>query len=222
MNEIPASHREYLQAILGLEESGINAIQARIADRLGVSRASVSEMVRKLQAEGLVAESTGAVRLTAEGREVAESVMRRHRLAERFLSDLLRLPWVKVHEEAAVWEHVISDDVEQALLDVMDTPQTCPHGNPIPGTGYVSPPVKPVADMEVGERRPLMRMSEELEMDSEMMAFLDEAGMRPGAEIEAVGRTPREVITVRAGGSEAVGLGPFAADRLFVLADRPN
>jgi len=177
MPQIASSHSEYLQAIFALEEGGVPAIQARIGDWLGVSRASVSEMVRKLQSEGMVAEATGAVHLTDEGRAVAEIVVRRHRLAECFLSEVLRLPWIKLHAEATIWEHVISDDVEAAMLLVMGSPQTCPHGNPIPGTGYQAPPSKPVSDMEVGEARVIERIGEELEGDLEMMEYLDAAGL---------------------------------------------
>lgn len=216
MNGVPTAHREYLQAIFALEESGTPAIQARIAEWLGVSRASVSEMIRKLQAEDLVEDAVGAVRLTQSGRSVAESVVRRHRLAERFLAEVLRLPWVKVHAEATVWEHTISDDVEAAIWRALDDPQTCPHGNPIPGTGYQAPPTKPIGDMEVNERLPLERIGEELETDDEMLSFLDEAGIRPGIIIEVVGRAPHDVITVRVGGGDPVGLGPFAAAKMFV------
>lgn len=219
MNGVPTAHREYLQAIFALEEGGTPAIQARIAEWLGVSRASVSEMVHKLQAEGLVEDAVGAVGLSRRGRQIAESVVRRHRLAERFLAEVLRVPWVKIHAEAAVWEHIISDDVEAAMWKVMDDPQTCPHGNPIPGTGYRAPATIPIWDMEVGERRRLERIGEELESDDEMLVFLDESGLRPGAVVEAVGRTPHDVITVRAAGGEPVGLGPFAAARLFVEAE---
>ncbi|MCB2224266.1 MAG: metal-dependent transcriptional regulator [Actinobacteria bacterium] len=214
--DIPSAHREYLQAIFALEEGGIPAIQARIGDWLGVSRASVSEMVRKLHQEGMVAETTGEVRLTDAGRAVAESVVRRHRLAERFLSDILHLPWVQVHEEAAVWEHVISDQVEDAMREAMGEPQTCPHGNPIPGTGYVPPPTVEVSAMQAGDEGVIERISEELEGDLEMMAFLDEAGIRPGVTIEVVGRTPHDVMTVRTDESDPVGLGPFAAERIRV------
>jgi len=219
MSQIPSSHSEYLQAIFALEEGGVPAIQARIGDWLGVSRASVSEMVRKLQGEGMVAETTGAVCLTGEGRVVAEVVVRRHRLAECFLSDVLRLPWVKVHAEAAVWEHVISDDVEAAILMVLDGPQTCPHGNPIPGMGYEAPPTKTISEMKVGETLVIERIGAELEGDIEMMELLDTAGLHPGSEIEVLGHTPHDVMTVQTGGSDPVGLGSFASDRIRVISD---
>jgi DtxR family Mn-dependent transcriptional regulator len=168
----------------------------------------------------MVAETTGEVRLTEAGRTVAESVVRRHRLAERFLADMLRLPWVKVHEEAGAWEHVISEDVEAAMREAMGNPQTCPHGNPIPGSGYEAPPMRPIGDLAKGESGIVERMSEELEGDIEMMAFLDESDLKPGFEVEVLGRTPHDVVTVRAGGSDPVGLGAFVADRIFLIDDR--
>lgn len=206
--------REYAEAVWELQEEGIPAIQARIARWLGVSRASVSEMVRKMEAEGLVVVGDDVI-LTPEGRHLAEVIVRRHRLAERFLSEVLGLPWTKVHAEAEVWETTISDDVEAAMWAVMDDPKTCPHGNPIPGAGYKPPPMKPVARMELGERLRLERISEELELDAEMMGYLDRSGLRPGAVVELTQRDPHGALTVTVD-DVAVGVGAFAAERVFV------
>lgn len=209
--------REYVEAIWEIEEEGIPPIQARIADWLGVSRASVSEMVRRMEEEGLVRIDEG-VRLTDEGRHLAEVVVRRHRLAERFLSEVLKLPWAKVHAEAEVWETMISDDVEQAMWAVMDEPSTCPHGNPIPGAGYKPPKMKPMSEMGPGETSRLERISEELELDADMMAFLDESELRPGAVIELQLADSHGALTVSVNGRQRVGVGAFAAERLFVEA----
>lgn len=210
--------REYAEAIWELEEEGIEPIQARIADWLGVSRASVSEMVRKMESEGLV-EASPSIRLTPEGRHLAEVVVRRHRLAERFLSEVLHLPWAKVHAEAEVWETMISDDVEERMWAVMENPTTCPHGNPIPGAGYKPPKMKPMANMEAGERLRLERISEELELDVDMMGYLDESGLRPGAAVTLERRDPHGALTVNVDGRDNVGVGTFAAERLFVALD---
>lgn len=210
-------YREYVEAIWELQEEGIEPIQARIADWLGVSRASVSEMVQKMRAEGLV-EDGPVIGLTEAGRHLAEVVVRRHRLAERFLSEVLRLPWAKVHAEAEVWETMISDDVEQAMWAVMENPTTCPHGNPIPGAGYKPPRMKPLAEMEPGDSSRLERISEELELDAEMMAYLDESHLRPGATIELERTDPHGALTVRVDDGERVAIGRFAAARLFVEA----
>jgi DtxR family Mn-dependent transcriptional regulator len=207
-------YREYVGAIWELEEESIEPIQARIADWLGVSRASVSEMIHKMEAEGLL-DTVPVIALTPDGRHLAEVVVRRHRLAERFLSEVLELPWAKVHEEAEVWETVISDDVERAMWAVMDDPKTCPHGNPIPGAGYKPPLMKPLADMAPGDELRLERISEELELDAEMMRYLDESGLRPGARVELLRKDPHGALTVGVGGA-AVGVGSFVAERLFM------
>ncbi len=210
-----ATFREYVEAIFELQEEGIDPIQARIADWLGVSRASVSEMVRRMETEGLV-DVDRAITLTAEGRHLAEVVVRRHRLAERFLSEVLGLPWVKVHHEAETWEHMISADVEDAMWRVLGDPKTCPHGNPIPGSGYRPPRMKPIAAMEDGESGVLERISEELELEDLTMDFLDRAGLRPGAEVLMTSRSPHGAFTVVVPDGEPVGLGDFVAQRVFV------
>lgn len=212
-------YREYAEAIWELEEEGIPVIQARVGDWLGVSRASVSEMVKRMEADGLVTIGD-EMRLTEEGRHLAEVIVRRHRLAERFLSEILGLPWAKVHAEAEVWETTISDDVEAAMWEVMEDPKTCPHGNPIPGAGYKPPKMKPIADMAVGERFQLERISEELELDAAMMGYLDDSGLRPGASVEMKARDPKGAVTVVVNG-EATGVGVFAAERLFVAVGAP-
>jgi DtxR family transcriptional regulator, iron-dependent repressor len=211
-------YREYVEAIWELQEEGIEPIQARIADWLGVSRASVSEMVQKMRAEGLIT-ADPEIQLTEAGRHLAEVVVRRHRLAERFLSEVLHLPWAKVHAEAEVWETTISDDVEAAMWAVMDNPKTCPHGNPIPGAHYKPPKMKALSTMQVGEVRRLERISEELELDAEMMAYLDDSDLRPGATIELERADSHGALTVLVDGASRAGIGSFAAERLFVEID---
>jgi DtxR family Mn-dependent transcriptional regulator len=207
-------YREYAEAIWEIEEAGIPVIQARVADWLGVSRASVSEMIRRMGEDGLVT-NTDRITLTEEGRHLAAVIVRRHRLAERFLSDVLKLPWDKVHAEAEVWETTISDQVEEAMWAVLEDPRTCPHGNPIPGAGYKPPKMKPVSEMEPGESMRLERISEELELDAEMMKYLDDSGLRPDARVELIQGETHGALTVSVNGSP-VGLEEFAADRLFV------
>ncbi len=209
--------REYAEAIWELEEAGIPVRQVRIARWLGVTPVSVSEMVRRMQVEGLVL-IEGEIRLTEEGRYLAEVVVRRHRLAERFLSEVLELPWAKVHEEAEVWETMISDDVEKAMWAKMEDPQTCPHGNPIPGAGYQPPEMKPLSEMDTDEALLLERISEELELDVEMMRFLDENGLRPQCRIRMIQKDPYGAVTVEVGDRQ-VGIGRFASERLFVAVE---
>src|SRR5699024_864808 len=124
---------EYCETIWELHEDDVEVIQARIAERLEVSRPAVSEMMQRLTAEGLAEVEDGRIHLTNHGLRLAEQVVRRHRLAERFLTDILGLSWAEAHQEAGKWEHVISESVEVAISRVLGSPTTCPHGNPIPG-----------------------------------------------------------------------------------------
>src|SRR5438477_5337840 len=124
---------EYLEASHELEEEGVQVIQARLAERLDHSPPSVSEMVRRLRDDGYVRAQGRALTLTAKGRRRAESVVRKHRLAERLLVDVIGLEWHKIHAEACRWEHVISDDVEARLVELLENPTTCPPRQPDPG-----------------------------------------------------------------------------------------
>ena len=151
--ETPEYHpafEEYCETIFELAEDDLDVIQARIAERLAVSRPAVSEMVKRLEKEGLVTSDDHVILLTEDGRELATSVVRRHRLAERFLTDVLGLSWTEAHHEAGKWEHVISPAVESALDRLLGQPTTCPHGNPIPGSSYREPDTRQLADIGVG------------------------------------------------------------------------
>jgi len=141
---------EYCECIFELEEDDVEVIQARMAERLQVSRPAVSEMIRRLETEGLITNDDGIV-LTDSGLELAQQVVRRHRLAERFLTDVLKLSWAEAHHEAGKWEHVMSDNVESAMNSLLGEPTTCPHGNPIPGSDYVEPDLTPLSSHPLGE-----------------------------------------------------------------------
>ncbi|MEL0001235.1 MAG: metal-dependent transcriptional regulator, partial [Acidimicrobiaceae bacterium] len=140
---------EYCETIYELGEDDLDVIQARIAERMEVSRPAVSEMVKRLEAEGLI-ESGRKIALTEKGMHLAETVVRRHRLAECFLTDILGLSWADAHQEAGKWEHVISPTVEKAMMARLNDPTTCPHGNPIPGSGYEAPALVALDSIEVG------------------------------------------------------------------------
>ena len=213
-SEYRTTYREYAAAIFELHEADLPVIQARISDWLGVSRPSVSEMVHRMQADGLVTIGD-EIDLTDEGRHLAEVVVRRHRLAERFLSEVLGLPWVKVHHEAETWEHAISDDVERAMWDKLGDPKTCPHGNPIPGAGYRPPSVEPISAMRDRSAR-LERISEELELDDDVMDYLDVNDLRPGALLEVEDRGPDGTVTVRVNDTTRVALSGHVAERVYV------
>jgi DtxR family transcriptional regulator, Mn-dependent transcriptional regulator len=214
--EFHPAFEEYCEAVFELHEDDVEVIQARIAERLGVSRPAVSEMIRRMESEGFV-EIDGTVRLTGSGTRLAEQVVRRHRLAERFLTDVLGLSWADAHREAGKWEHVISDEVEVAMDRLLGAPTTCPHGNPIPGSAYTSPATVPLAELEVGDRFVVSRIPEELEFKPGMLEFLESASLQPGRGGEVTASSPDGTMTVQIDGRH-VGIGAFASARILVAS----
>ncbi|HET6963475.1 MAG TPA: metal-dependent transcriptional regulator [Acidimicrobiales bacterium] len=208
---------EYLEAIHELGEEGIVVIQARLAERLGHSAPAVSEMIRRLRDEGYVEIRGRSLTLTDRGRSKAESVVRKHRLAERLLTDIIGLPWDKAHIEAGRWEHVISDEVEALLVERLGHPTTCPHGNPIPGTGTTRPVTVVLADRNLGEHVRLERVTEMVELDQESLAYLSAHGFLPGTEATITSRAPDGTMTLDLG-EGTIALGPALAQQLFVTA----
>ena len=183
---------EYLQTYLELLEDGIRPIGARLAERLGISAAAVSEGMHRLIQRGYAVEKDKIFGLTATGEEAGRTVIRRHRLAECFLVNILGLRWERAHLEAARWEHALSADVEERIVEMLDDPAVCPHGNPIPGSKRAQPeaPAEPLAESRPGRRR-LVRISEQAQNDEATIAFLAETGLLPGAVLEVVdGKAP--------------------------------
>jgi len=206
---------EYCECIFELDEDDVEVIQARIADRLNVSRPAVSEMIRKLVAEGLAVTNRSSIRLTRDGSALAERVVRRHRLAERFLTDLLGLSWADAHREAGKWEHVISDDVETAMVRVLGDPTTCPHGNPIPGSGYQAPDAVRLADIDVGAQFTVRRIPEELEFTPGLLDFLEQSAILPGRQGMVTVSAADGSMTIEIDG-HAVDVGSFESARILV------
>ena len=209
---------EYCEAIFELREDDVDVIQARIAERLEVSRPAVSEMIRRMEKADLVAIDSGSIRLTVDGLSLAESVVRRHRLAERFLTDLLGLSWAEAHVEAGRWEHVISPTVETAMMRVLDEPHHLPARQPDPRHR--------LPRTDDGHPRPARRRAraswcrripEELEFTPGLLEFLEDsvAAARPGRH--GHGRLPDGTTTVEIDG-RAVGIGSFASTRILVTS----
>jgi DtxR family Mn-dependent transcriptional regulator len=174
---------EYLETILELEEAGVPPMRARIVERLGVSAPAVSETVRRLEREGyLTMQLSREIKLTAKGRRFATSILRRHRLAERLLTDVLQVPWSEVHEEAGRLEHAISPSLEAHLIRLLGDPATCPHGNPIPGSAnQIDPgPLASLADLPVSTEGLVARIGEALEARFDEMRELESLGLMPG------------------------------------------
>jgi len=215
MAEWHPAFEEYCETIFELAEDDITVVQARIAERLSVSRPSVSEMIKRLDAEGLIEVSANVIRLTPKGVALAEAVVRRHRLAERFMTDVLGLSWAYAHQEAGKWEHVISEPVEEALARLLGDPTTCPHGNPIPGSGYSAPDLHPLAELAVGAQFKVTRIPEELEFSPGLLDFLEDSRLMPGSTGVVTAASPDGTLTVEVAG-RSVGIGSFASQRILV------
>lgn len=208
---------EYLEAIQSLVDEGVPVIQARIAERLGRSAPSVSEMLDRLASDGYLRRTGRRIELTPAGRRLADSVIRKHRLAERLLVDVIGLPWHKAHLEAGRWEHVISDEVEERLVALLGNPSTCPHGNPIPGAPPPPGGQVQLAEVAPGGRVRVARITEEVELDMATLAYLDEHGLVPGTEVLVQDRAPDGTVTVERSG-DVVAVGPALCRQVFVAA----
>jgi DtxR family transcriptional regulator, iron-dependent repressor len=214
----PASSvlEDYLLAIYSMVSEGRPVIAARLAESLGVTPPTVTATVGRLRKEGLVeAGGRREIELTTEGLARAEFLVRRHHLAERFLADVLDVPWSRVHEEAHQLEHGISPDVEQRLAAWLGHPTTCPHGNPLPGAA--EPPNLVALDrLEPGTRARLDRVLEQAEDDESFLEFLDRNGLRPGACLRLVRvESFNQALCVQTDGVDVI-LGARAAANIWV------
>jgi DtxR family Mn-dependent transcriptional regulator len=216
----PAS-KEYLEAIFQLEEEGQRVLQARVGERLGLAPATVSEGVRRLVSEGYVTVApTRELVLTSSGRVVAETLVRRHRLAERMLVDLLGIPWHLCHDQAEDWEKVMTPEVEHAILARLEGEPTCPHGNPIPGapSTIAWSELRAVSDLEVGEGGRLSRLLEDVELDGEVLRYLEEHELTPGHDVRLADVGPDGTRTLDVAGRR-VALGQKLAGNLWIVPD---
>jgi len=209
---------EYLEAILEIEEEGITPIRARLVERLGLSAPAVSETVNRLVDHGYAElMDDRSLRLTDEGRSIATSIVRRHRLAERLLVDVIGLEWEKVHREADRWEHAISADVEEKLVELLGDPATCPHGNPIPGSKHKTNAGPTVAlARAVPGPITVQRVNEKLETDDDGITLLATARMTPGSAATVVEVGDDGVVVETETGRHSVPA--RVAENLFVSA----
>ena len=208
---------EYCECIFELHEDDLEVIQARIAERLHVSRASVSQMIEKMSKAGLVIATGSRISLTIDGQNLAQQVVRRHRLAERFLTDILGLSWADAHQEAGKWEHVISDEVEIAMNRVLGAPTTCPHGNPIPGSSYIETDAVPLSQLSSGAKFTVSRIPEELEFTPGLLDFLQQSSILPGRHGEISQTNLDGTMSVVIDG-HTIGVSAFASSRILVTA----
>jgi DtxR family transcriptional regulator, Mn-dependent transcriptional regulator len=208
---------EYCECIFELHEDNLDVIQARVADRLSVSRPSVSEMIKRMEAEGLIRLRGTKIVLTDDGNVLATKVVRRHRIAERFLTDILGLSWATAHHEAGKWEHVLSAEVEEAMNRVLNNPTTCPHGNSIPGSAHREVNMTSLADIQIGLPYTVGRITEELEHTTGVLEFLESVNLVVGTTATVTARSEDGNITVRINDDE-VTIDSFIGNRVLVNA----
>ena len=223
MSELIDTTEMYLKTILELEEDGVVPMRARIAERLAQSGPTVSQTVARMERDGLLTLTEERVLdLTPEGRAAAVRVMRKHRLAERLLVDVIGLDPAMVHEEACRWEHVMSEDVERRILTLVEDGTTSPYGNPIPGLedfGYAAAPPPQGRPSNVlatsGEKveATVTRLGEPVQVDPEVLGLLLESGVRPGARVTIWTEDDRTIVESR--GGAAVSLPDDVAAHIF-------
>jgi len=177
--------QEYLEAIYSMLDEGKPAIGARLAERLRRAPATVTITLQRMGEQGLIAFTPQKeVRFTARGMQIARAVIRRHRLTERFLTDILGLEWHEAHEEAMRFEHALSPRIEARVIRLLNNPTRCPHGNPIPGLAPHPPRNRLVlAWATPGAQLVIERISEEAEVDPDLLAFLQHNGLVPDARL---------------------------------------
>jgi DtxR family Mn-dependent transcriptional regulator len=216
----------YLRTVYELEEEGVVPLRARIAERLGQSGPTVSQTVARMERDGLLHVADDRhLELTDKGRHEAVAVMRKHRLAERLLADVIGLDWEDLHIEACRWEHVMSDKVERRILALLKGPLVCPHGNPIPGLDqlglpFATTPGGPLVSLahavtDGAAEVVISRISEQLQPDAALMHRLDAAGLRPGQRV-TVADAGTGVDVLLAGGEHEV-FDRTVAEHVFVL-----
>jgi DtxR family Mn-dependent transcriptional regulator len=218
----------YLRTVYELEEEGIVPLRARIAERLRQSGPTVSQTVARMERDGyLTVEGDRHLQLSDEGRRRAIAVMRKHRLAECLLVDVIQLPWEDVHIEACRWEHVMSEAVERRIFELLKAPTVCPHGNPIPGLDELGgesgipmstdevPGMTTMKEAAVpnGAEVVIQRISEQLQPDADIMRRLREAGVQPGRSVSV--EPASDGVTVRSDGQRA-GVEDLIATHVFV------
>jgi DtxR family Mn-dependent transcriptional regulator len=227
VNDLIDTTEMYLRTIFELEEEGIVPLRARIAERLHQSGPTVSQTVARMERDGLLrVEGDRHLQLSDQGRALATAVMRKHRLAECLLVDVIGLDYADVHEEACRWEHVMSEAVERKLLRLLGNPTVSPFGNPIPGldalageaplggeTSAVLDSLGLLSTLATAEGRPvaIRRISEQLQEDGDLLRLLDEQGIRPGASM--IARAVEGTVTL-----DGWRLPPGVAEHVFVHA----
>lgn len=221
MSDLIDTTEMYLKVVFELEEQGQPALRARLAERLEQAMPSVSQTVSRLERDGLLRlGDERIVELTDEGRHIAVAVMRKHRIAERFLFDVLGLDWADCHEEACRWEHVLGDAAEEKLAALLANLDTDPYGNPIPGlddigrTGSRFVPGIPASDIESVMYATVWSIGEGIQADDGLLTECQRAGITPGSPVTV---TPTDTSFVIEGESGSVTLDAHLAAQFFIV-----
>jgi len=209
---------DYLKAIYVLMAESQPVIAARMATETGVSASTIFATLRRLEKDGYVTiNRRKEIHLTAEGKNIAERIVRRHFLTERFLTDLLGLDWVKAHQEAHRLEHAISQEVEERLATLLKNPLTCPHGNPIPGASQALPTKTiPLGEATDDQTVELDYITEGGERDVRLLAYLQDHGLVPGAKVYVVDVAPSLGMMTLKVANDQFSLGIEAAKKIRV------
>jgi len=212
-----ATIEDYLGFLFVLQRDGEMVVGARLAELLGVSPPTVTNTLKRMGRDGLVyLDNIQGYRLTEQGQELASSVMRRHMLTEWMLLRMLKVPWSDTHSEAHQIEHTISENIEEKMSQNLDNPQTCPHGNPLPGYEHVAAGWTPLIQIAAGEKAVIRRIHEIAEENPELLQYLETNGIVPGVQIEigevlAFNETMNLIV-----GERNITLGFAAARSIFV------
>lgn len=224
-SKITPATEDYLKAIYFLAEEAEPVIAARVAEEMGVSPSTMFSTLRRLQRENYVrVERHKEIHLTPKGKKVAEGILRRHFLTERLLTDVLGLDWVKAHTEAHRLEHAISEEVEERLVTVLHYPTTCPHGNPIPGSGPPSSLRKGglLSRVSPGTEVVFESVTEGGERDARLLGYLQQHGLLPGASLKVLDVAPSLGTMSVQVDKEEFTLGIEAAKRIRVHSQPSN
>jgi DtxR family Mn-dependent transcriptional regulator len=211
---------DYLGVIYTLERDQVAVISARLAQWMEVSAPTVTATVKRMVRDGWVTmDNRREIHLTAQGREAAQSVMRRHMLSELLLARMLGVPWSRVHQEADAMEHTLSRETMERIQEQLDDPKTCPHGNPLPGYEPLLDEWTPLVEVASGNTVTIRRVHESAEESPELLTFLEANNLMPGTVVTVEEIAPyNQTITVLVGEQQVV-LGLGVTEQIYVQTD---